>query len=666
LTSSANALVIGGLGWVGRRVTAALLSRGFQVTVLDSSGSKENLPFETIRGDRHVREDLSQAVGRGKDLVFDLIAYNGNETALAVKTLAGRIGRFVHLSTISIYSGLERSPATEADAVLKSPQGTSYGAGKRRCEQTLLNAFAEHRFPAVILRSAPMFGPGDSVSRERYFLDRLRLRQEICHPGPRTARALMLCIDDLVEALIASALRPAVEGRAFHLAQQECPTLVGHVERIAELAGTPPPRWCDRPAPELIHSGFQIFAFPYALGQDAALDITAARSELGVQPGSYADRLEQTVKSLLEERGGPSWPGRGTTQSRLCGTHEWLHADQERRYVAGHLPLEGVPALELLTSLEEGSPEVTFVTDDRYEEIRHDAAWPRAATDSSGKVIVVPAALANRFPGPTNSSAGLIGAPLAAVLVAGTANKQNGYDLFVRPGARLTQEYGYDHFPSRVRVVGFGELALDHFRTEVDTLATIRGKEDRAAFERWIDACRKQRQIVVPSLETFSRVYVAGRLAREGAFHGCWSAVFSVARALLRLEYTLPPSALVVRIACPGSCLFDSDSRTADTPLRPLRHPWILCSVVDRFLLIDVRTPRILELPPVLAVVADVAGSVNTMDEAIRELQKLIQLPFESARRTLLLGLEQLDPILRQESIDVVIKEDYEHQVSAE
>jgi tRNA(Ile2) C34 agmatinyltransferase TiaS len=58
---------------------------------------------EILVGDRTVPGSLAAAVeGRTFDVVYDMVAYRAEESAEAVRAFRGKVGRFIHASTVSV------------------------------------------------------------------------------------------------------------------------------------------------------------------------------------------------------------------------------------------------------------------------------------------------------------------------------------------------------------------------------------------------------------------------------------------------------------------------------------------------------------------------------------------------------------------------------------
>ncbi|MFN9456023.1 MAG: epimerase, partial [Acidobacteriota bacterium] len=101
-----DALVIGGTRNLGPGIVEELRERGFRVTVFHRGVTPAALPVdvETVPGDRAVEADLRRGLGgRSFDFVVDTTLYTGPEAAVAGRVLAGRVGRYVMLSTGQVY-----------------------------------------------------------------------------------------------------------------------------------------------------------------------------------------------------------------------------------------------------------------------------------------------------------------------------------------------------------------------------------------------------------------------------------------------------------------------------------------------------------------------------------------------------------------------------------
>src|SRR5882724_1436002 len=106
-----RSLIIGRTRNLGPSIVHALLQSGYEVAVFNRGQTRDDLPeeVERLRGDRTDPEQLKGALGertqggREFDLVADATLYNGAEAEAAVELFAGRVGRYIFLSTGQVY-----------------------------------------------------------------------------------------------------------------------------------------------------------------------------------------------------------------------------------------------------------------------------------------------------------------------------------------------------------------------------------------------------------------------------------------------------------------------------------------------------------------------------------------------------------------------------------
>lgn len=189
---SKTVLVIGGTRFVGKLLVQRLVRAGHCVTIAtrgyapDPFGSR----IERIRVDRRNELAMRKAfAGRAPfDLVFDQMCYNPLDAAIAVRTFAGKVGRYVMSSTIDAYRVLgfgrggplaEDDLAVEAQAIDSAypwhdPRRATecYVAGKLQAEAYLVR---EGSLPLATVRLAHVLGgPEDFTGRLAHYVDLAR------------------------------------------------------------------------------------------------------------------------------------------------------------------------------------------------------------------------------------------------------------------------------------------------------------------------------------------------------------------------------------------------------------------------------------------------------------------------------------------------------------
>jgi nucleoside-diphosphate-sugar epimerase len=186
-----NILVIGGTRFIGRLLVQRLLRAGHRVTIVtrgyapDPFGSR----IQRIRADR--RNELAmRAVAKAGpfDIVFDQMCYSPLDAAIAVRTFAGRVGRYVMASTVDAYRvlGFERAGLLKEDDLAIEAQAIDAGypwhdprratecyvTGKVQAEAYLVR---EGSLPLVTPRMAHVLGgPEDFTGRLAHYVELAR------------------------------------------------------------------------------------------------------------------------------------------------------------------------------------------------------------------------------------------------------------------------------------------------------------------------------------------------------------------------------------------------------------------------------------------------------------------------------------------------------------
>src|SRR5438128_1606029 len=110
-----KALIIGGTGLISGAITRELLRKGHQVTVYTRGQRPVPKGVKVMTGDRFKRAEFEAAMKATRfDAVFDLISFNAEDAASALRAFGGRVGHFMHCSTVCAVGGpLTRIPADE-------------------------------------------------------------------------------------------------------------------------------------------------------------------------------------------------------------------------------------------------------------------------------------------------------------------------------------------------------------------------------------------------------------------------------------------------------------------------------------------------------------------------------------------------------------------------
>jgi 2'-hydroxyisoflavone reductase len=200
-----RALVLGGTRFLGRALVESLLAGGHQATLFNRGLTNPDLfpGVEHLEGNR--TGDLDALHDREWDAVLDVAAYFPDEVHRSVEALRGRIGRYVFVSSVSVYA--DRSvPQVEGSAVLELAAGderdesaATYGARKAACEGIVDQAFGDD---ALVVRPGLIVGPHDPTGRFTYWPHRVARGGDVLAPASPDYPVQFIDVRDLAAWIV--------------------------------------------------------------------------------------------------------------------------------------------------------------------------------------------------------------------------------------------------------------------------------------------------------------------------------------------------------------------------------------------------------------------------------------------------------------------------------
>jgi 2'-hydroxyisoflavone reductase len=196
-----NLLFLGGTAFLGRHLVELALERGHTVTLFHRGRTNPNLfpQAETILGDRKVSLDLVSK--RKWDAVIDTSGYHPQEIRASTGLLARNIGRYIFISTISVYADFSQSNSSEDAPLLRldDPESATvsnetYGALKTHCEDVVQSICGRS---ALIIRPGLIVGPHDPTDRFTYWPVRVQRGGEILAPQAPDVKTQYIDVRDL-------------------------------------------------------------------------------------------------------------------------------------------------------------------------------------------------------------------------------------------------------------------------------------------------------------------------------------------------------------------------------------------------------------------------------------------------------------------------------------
>ncbi|MHC0430902.1 NAD-dependent epimerase/dehydratase family protein [Streptomyces sp. O3] len=243
-------LMLGGTEFAGRAVTEAAVARGWEVTVFHRGRHEPPAGVTALHGDRTSPDGLAALADGEWDLVVDTWSAAPRAVQDTARLLADRVGRYVYVSSCSVYAWPPAAGFTEdaplADGAPDAEQ-TGYPHDKRGGELAVLESFGDDR--SLLVRSGLIIGPYENIGRLPWWLSRVARGGPVLAPGPRELPLQYIDVRDLAEWVL-DAAAAGLSG-PYNLISPRGHTTIGELlDACVEAAGAGAElRWT---APEVI------------------------------------------------------------------------------------------------------------------------------------------------------------------------------------------------------------------------------------------------------------------------------------------------------------------------------------------------------------------------------------------------------------------------------
>ncbi|MEU1016604.1 NAD-dependent epimerase/dehydratase family protein [Streptomyces sp. NPDC005898] len=295
-------LMLGGTEFVGRAVTEAALARGWEVTVFHRGRHAAPRGARAVHGDRTADGGLAALAGGEWDVVVDTWSAAPHAVRDAARLLAGRAGRYVYVSSGSVYrypgeAGSDESfPVVDGDP---DAAATTYERDKRGGELAALDAFGPER--TILARAGLILGPYENIGRLPWWLNRMARGGPVLAPGPRDLEIQYVDVRDLAQWIL-DASAAALHGPYNLVSPMGRFTMGELLDACAEVAGAPDVslRWT---APEaVLEAGVEPWSeLPVWLAPGELHDtMHRTSSRKAISAGLEARPVAETVRDTWE------------------------------------------------------------------------------------------------------------------------------------------------------------------------------------------------------------------------------------------------------------------------------------------------------------------------------------------------------------------------------
>ncbi|HWD39050.1 MAG TPA: SDR family oxidoreductase [Fimbriimonas sp.] len=233
-------LFIGGTGIISSACSPLAISQGIDLYLLNRGKSHRGTPegAKVLHGDIRDPDSVRAAIGGMTfDAVVDWIAFTAEHIQTDIELFKGRTGQFVFISSASAYQTPPSTlPVTES-TVLDNPFW-QYSRNKIACEELLVRAYRESKFPATIVRPSHTYDktllPFDGGYTT---FDRMLKGKPVVVLGDGTSLWVLTHHRDFARAFVPLLGNSHAIGEAYHITSDELLTWNQIFDIVADAAG---------------------------------------------------------------------------------------------------------------------------------------------------------------------------------------------------------------------------------------------------------------------------------------------------------------------------------------------------------------------------------------------------------------------------------------------
>jgi nucleoside-diphosphate-sugar epimerase len=246
-------LFIGGTGVISSACTALALERGIDLFLFNrgKTGKRGSIPHgvKPLTGDIRDIVSVRQILGYQKfDAVVNWIAYTPDHVEQDLEVFRGRTKQYIFISSASAYQKPPSSlPVTES-TILDNPFW-EYSRNKIACEERLIRAYREEKFPFTIVRPSHTYDKTLLPFSGGYtVVDRMRWGKPVIIHGDGTSLWTLTHHKDFAVGFVGLLGNSHAIGETFHITSDEWLQWNQIYQIVASAAGIPNPKFVHIPS----------------------------------------------------------------------------------------------------------------------------------------------------------------------------------------------------------------------------------------------------------------------------------------------------------------------------------------------------------------------------------------------------------------------------------
>lgn len=244
-------LFIGGTGIISSACSQLAVERGIDLYLLNRGQSSRPVPAgaKVLTADINNIHSVQQALdGHTFDAVVDWIAFVPEQIERDINLFHGRAGQFIFISSASAYQTPPASlPITESTP-LDNPHW-EYSRNKIACEERLVRAYREEKFPMTIVRPSHTYDCTLLPFSGRYtVVNRMRQGKKVIVHGDGTSLWTLTHHADFARAFVGLLGHPGAIGDTFQITSDEWLSWNQIFQIVARAASVAEPRLIHIPS----------------------------------------------------------------------------------------------------------------------------------------------------------------------------------------------------------------------------------------------------------------------------------------------------------------------------------------------------------------------------------------------------------------------------------
>ncbi len=216
-------LFIGGTGVISSACSELALQQGIDLTLLNRGQSERS----AAKGAKSLAGDINDAAigellaDQTWDAVVDWIAFTPQQIQRDIELFRGRTGQYIFISSASVYQTPPSNLPVKESTLLDNPYW-DYSQAKIACEELLVEAYRDEKFPMTIVRPShtydcskiPLFGGYTT-------LQRMKQGKKVLVYGDGTSLWTLTHHKDFAKGFVPLLGNARAVGEAFHITSDE-------------------------------------------------------------------------------------------------------------------------------------------------------------------------------------------------------------------------------------------------------------------------------------------------------------------------------------------------------------------------------------------------------------------------------------------------------------